>query len=159
MAKFKFRLASLLRVREQTKDQKYWELRSLYETRRQKVVEIVSLEKELMERNPSLLEGQVITARELQLRSEHSHALGLRLNAKRAGLARFDEYLANKRTELVEAMRAVKSLEQLRQRHEERHRRAENTAEQKFGDEVAQRKFAQRRGKIFPNDGQTSSED
>jgi len=42
----------------------------------------------------------------------------------------------------VDAMRAVKSLEQLRKRHEERYWREQNAAEQRFGDEIAQRKFA-----------------
>jgi flagellar biosynthesis chaperone FliJ len=38
-------------------------------------------------------------------------------------------------------MRAVKSLEKLRQRHEERYWRAQNVTQQRLSDEIAQRKF------------------
>jgi flagellar export protein FliJ len=58
-------------------------------------------------------------------------------------LAKLNDRIDEKREELVEAMRAFKSLEQLRQRHEQRFWRAENTAQQRFNDEMAQRKYVQ----------------
>jgi flagellar export protein FliJ len=143
MAKFKFRLDSVLRLREHIKDQKQWELRALHDTWRGMVAEIDALEKELAEGSVAAGEGKIFTATELRLYAEHSQSLAKRIRAKRLGLAEFNEKLAEKRAELVEAMRAVKSLEQLRLRHEERYWREQNIAEQRFTDEIAQRKFAQ----------------
>jgi len=142
MAVFKFRLAAVLRLRERIRDQKHWEVRALHETRRQMVAEIDALEDELAEGSAAPTEGQIFTAIELRLHAEHSQSLAKRINEKRVRLARFDEEIAEKRAELVDAMRAVKSLEQLRKRHEERYWRGQNAAEQRFGDEIAQRKFA-----------------
>jgi flagellar export protein FliJ len=142
MAVFKFRLAAVLRLRERIRDQKHWELRALHETRRQMVAEIDALEEELAESSAVSTEGQIFTAIELRLHAEHSQSLAKRINQKRVTLSKFDEELAEKRAELVDAMRGVKSLEQLRKRHEERHWRGQNAAEQRFGDEIAQRKFA-----------------
>jgi len=143
MARFKFRLNSVLRLREHIKDQKQWELRALHNTRRGMVAEIDALEKELAEQSFKAAEGDIFTVMELKLRAEHSQSLAKQIRAKRVALAAFNEKLAEKRAELVEAMRAVKSLEQLRVRHEERHWREQNIAEQRFADEIAQRKFAQ----------------
>ncbi len=143
MALFKFRLAPMLRLREHTKEQKYWELRSLHESRRQMVAEIDALERELTASASTPTEGQIYAAIDLQLLADHSQSLARQIRSKRDVLAKFDEQLAAKRAELVEAMRAVKSLEQLRQRQEDRYRREQNTTEQKFGDEVALRKFSQ----------------
>jgi flagellar export protein FliJ len=152
MARFKFRLDSVLRLREHIKDQKQWELRTLYETRRDRVAEIDALEKELAGGNLTVTEGQIFTALELRLRAEHGQSLAKQIKAKRVALAVFDAKLAEKRAGLVEAMRAVKSLEQLRLRHEERYRREQNIVEQRFSDEIAQRKFAQPRDrKKIPN--------
>ena len=142
MALFKFRLAPMLRLREHVKEQKYWELRSLHETRRQMVREIDALERELAKRDLDPTEGQIFAPIDLQLRADHSQSLDRQIRSKRETLAKLDEQLAAKRAELVEAMRAVKSLEQLRQRQEDRHRREQNAAEQKFGDEVALRKYS-----------------
>jgi flagellar export protein FliJ len=131
---FKFRLASVLRLREHIKNQKHWELRELHETRRQMVAEIDGLESELAGGSAVPKQGQIFTAIELRLRAEHGQSLAKRIKAKRAVLATLEEKLSEKRAELIEAMRAVKSLEQLRQRHEVRYRREQNAAEQKFAD-------------------------
>jgi flagellar export protein FliJ len=153
MARFKFRLDSVLRLREHVKDQKRWELRALFNMRRSMVAEIDALEHELAEQSFKVTEGQIYTAMELKLRAEHSQSLGKQIRAKRVALAAFNEKLAEKRAELVEATRAVKSLEQLRVRHEERYWRQQNIAEQRFADEIAQRKFAQPQDrKKIPNE-------
>jgi flagellar export protein FliJ len=143
MATFKFRLASVLRLREHMKNQKHWELRALYDTRREMVIEIDTLEKELLDGDAVMAEGQIFTALELRLRAERDQSLTKRIQAKRVALDRFDDSIAEKRTELVEAMRAVKSLEKLRQRNEERYWRAQNVTQQRLSDEIAQRKFVQ----------------
>lgn len=143
MAVFKFRLAAVLRLRERSRDQKHWELSALHETRRQMVAEIDAFENELAEASAASTAGQIFTVIELRLSAEHGQSLAKRINAKRGTLAKFDDQVAEKRAELVEAMRAVKTLEQLRKRHEERYWRGQNIAEQRFADEIAQRKFAQ----------------
>ncbi len=143
MASFKFPLAAVLRLREHMKNQKQWELRALYDTRQQLLVEIDDLEKQLLGSSAMIGERQIFTAHELKLLAEHDLSLAKRIKAKRAAVARFDETIAEKRAQLVEAMRAIKSLEQLRQRHEERYWRAQNGAEQRFNDEIAQRKYVQ----------------
>lgn len=143
MATFKFRLASVLRLRGHIKDQKQWELRTLYETKREMVTEIDALERGLAAGGTLLGEGQIFTALELRLRAEHDQSLAKRIKVKRVTLARFDDVIAEKRTELAESLRDVKSLEQLRRRHEERYWREQKTAQQRFTDEIAQRKYMQ----------------
>jgi flagellar protein FliJ len=143
MAMFKFRLASVLRLREHIKDQKHWELRAMQDTRREMLAEIDALETELGEAASIPTEEHIFTVIELRLCAEHSQSLVKLIKGKRAALGKFDGKLAEKRTELVEAMRAVKSLEHLRQRQQERYWRGQRAMEQKIGDEIAQRKFTQ----------------
>ena len=143
MAVFKFRLAAVLRLRERIRDQKHWELSALHETRRQMVAELDTLESELAEGSNFAAEGQIFTAIELRMRAEHSQSLLKKINATRITLAQLNDMLADKRGEVMEAMRAVKSLEQLRQRHEERYWRGQHAAEQRFSDEIAQRNIVQ----------------
>jgi flagellar export protein FliJ len=143
MAAFKFRLASVLRLREHMKEQKQWELRVLYNSRREMLAKIDALEKQLLDSAADIPAGQIFTALDLRLRAEHEQALAKRLQTNRASLARLDETIAAKRLELVDAMREVKSLEHLRSRHEERHWRAQNLAQQRFSDEIAQRQHVQ----------------
>lgn len=144
---FKFRLASVLRLREHIKEQKHWELRELHETRRQMMAEIDALESELAAESADPKQGQIFTAIELRLRADHGQSLAKRIKTTRAELAVLEEKLSEKRAELIEAMRAVKSLEQLRERHEARYRRQQHASEQRFADEIAQRKFAQPRAR------------
>jgi flagellar export protein FliJ len=152
MAGFKFRLAPVLRLREHVKDQRHWELRSLYEQRRSMLAEIDALERELAADDGVESEGRIFTVMELRLHAEHAQSVAKQIRAKRDALVAFDAKLAEKRAELVDAMRAVKSLEQLRVRHEERYWREQNSAEQRFADEIGQRKFTQPQArKRFPN--------
>jgi flagellar export protein FliJ len=143
MASFKFRLASVLRLREQMKAQKQWEVRSLYDSRRELLAQIDALEKQLLDSAADTREGQIFTSLDLRLRAEHEQTLAKRIRASRATLTRLDGAIAEKRAELVDAMRAVKSLERLRRRHAERFARAQNLAEQRFTDEIAQRQYVQ----------------
>ncbi|MGH7929175.1 MAG: flagellar export protein FliJ [Candidatus Binatia bacterium] len=143
MAMFKFRLASVLRVREHKKEEKQWELRALYDTWREMVTEIEALERELAEGGTAPAEGQIFTALELRLLGEYGQSLAKRIKAKRITLARLDANIAEKRGELAEAVRAVKSLEKLRARYEQRYWREQNAAQQRLSDEIARRKYVQ----------------
>jgi flagellar export protein FliJ len=151
MAGFRFRLASVLRLREQIKNQKQIELRAVYETRQSILAEIETLEQALSANALNSAAG-IFTAMELHLRAEHSQALAKQIRSKHTALAACNDALAVKRAELVEAMRRVKSLQKLRLRHQEHYWREQNAAEQKFADEIAQRKFTQpRERKKIPN--------
>jgi flagellar export protein FliJ len=147
MPAFKFRLAGVLRLREHMKDRKRWELRTLYERRREVANELAALEKQLADNLRNPVKGHVFTAIELQLHAEHDQSVWIRIKAKRATVRGLDENIAQKRAELVQAMQAVKSLEQLRRRQEERHWKEQNLLDQRFTDEVAQRKFVQPRAR------------
>ncbi len=153
MAAFQFRLAAVLRVREHARDEKRWELRALNEVRRRMAAEIRALENELSATAAKLApeDGAIFTAVELQLLGAHAQRIGERIRGKRLELEQLERQLIAQRAELVEAMRAVKSLEQLRKRQAEKFQREEESRQQKFLDEVAQRPFVGRAsGKKIP---------
>jgi flagellar export protein FliJ len=147
MAVFKFSLASVLRLREHGKNERRWELRSLYRSRYDVLVEIERLDKRFEEETCYPAENQIVTAYELALLAEHGRQLTELIKKKRVLLGELEKKIIAKRAELVDAMRAVKSLEQLRSRQLERHWQAQNRAQQRFTDEVAQRKFVQGGGR------------
>jgi flagellar export protein FliJ len=107
------------------------------------VTEIDRLERELADSPTAPAAGRIFTALELRFLGERGLSLAKRIKTKRLALARLDVVIAEKRAELAEAMRGVKSLEKLRQRHEERYWREQNAAQQRFSDETAQRKYVQ----------------
>ena len=143
MALFQFRLTAVLRLREHARNERRWELRAMNEVRGRMEAEIRALEHELSETAQKLAprDGAIFTAVELQLLGEHAQRIGQRIRAKQLELEKFERRLIAKRAELVEAMRAVKSLEQLRKRQAEKFQREEESKQQKFLDEVAQRPF------------------
>jgi len=150
MAKFHFRLASVMRFRERIKQEKQWELSLLNETRRALEQEINGLEQESRRAEASMVaeEGTICSAMELRLRGDYARVLVRRIRERRDSLDAFDRKLVVKRDELVESMRAVKILEQLRARLEEKFRHELDIADQKFRDEIGLRKF------IGPDEGQ-----
>jgi flagellar export protein FliJ len=143
MAEFHFPLASVMRFRERIKQEKQWELRLLNEERHVLEEEIHRLEQELLqtEASTAVVEGTICDAMELRFRGDYARVLARRIPDKRNSLAVLDQKLAAKRDELVEAMRSVKILEQLRRRLEEKFRHDLNIADQKLRDEIGLRKF------------------
>ncbi len=143
MAVFKFRLASVLRYRERVKQEKQWEIDALIGVRRRIEEEIQALDTSLLEAADAMAGkvGQIVSARELQLYGNYAHQVTEKIREKQKALNQCDETIASKRQELIEAMRAVKVLEQLRTRVEERFRRERNREEQKFVDEISRQKF------------------
>jgi flagellar FliJ protein len=143
VAEFRFRLASVVRFRERTKQEKQWELALLNEARRNLEEEIQHIELELLRGEASTVgeEGVIYSAIEFRLRGDYVRVLTGRLYEKRDALGRLDKKLAEKRQELVEAMRAVKMLEHLRRRLEEKFHHELDITEQKFRDEIGLRKF------------------
>jgi flagellar export protein FliJ len=143
VAIFKFRLASVLLYRERVKQEKQWEIDGLIAARRRIEEEIDALDDSLLSAADAIAgkEGQIISARQLQLYGSYAHQVAERIRERQGALKKCEENIVLKRQELIEAMRAVKALEQLRARFEERFRRERNMEEQKFADEISRRKF------------------
>jgi flagellar export protein FliJ len=149
VAVFKFRLASVLRYRERRQEEKEREMRELLETRQRMEEAIRALEREWLGAEEALArgEGEIVPAVDLRLYADYARRTAARLKERRAALTKFSVTIAEKRRELLEAVREVKTLEQLRARMAEKHRQGENRAEQQFGDEIGQRKFADPRSR------------
>ena len=144
MAAFKFRLASVLVYRERVKQQKQSEIDGLIAARRLIEAEISALDQQLTYAARAVTgeEGQIFTALQLRLYGDYAQQVAQRIKDRERALKKCEADIVSKRRELIEAMRAVKALEQLRARLEERFRREQNIEEQKFADEISQRKFA-----------------
>ena len=144
MAAFKFRLASVLRYRERAQQEKQWEIDALIGARKRIEEEIDALDDSLLSAANAMAgkDGQIVSARELQLYGDYTHRVTETIREKQKALKKCSESIALKRQELIEAMRAVKALEQLRARLEERFRRERDREEQKFTDEISRKKFA-----------------
>ncbi len=144
MALCKFRLAPVLRYRERLKEEKEWELRGLLETRRRMDEQIRALERQRRRADEGLMprEGQIFSAVELRLHADYARRTAERIEERQAARAKVSEEIAEKRHELLEAQRAVKSLEQLRHRSATKFQHEQHSAEQKFSDEIGLRRFA-----------------
>lgn len=142
MAKFKFPLATLLRLREQTRDEGRGRLAEAYRA------------EELIEEQERRLEHEL---GELKRHSRRASAPGRLDVARLREVERYESVVQSQRQEtaeerraahaeverrletLVEANREVRVLETLRQRQRERHRLEENRRETKQMDEAAAR--------------------
>ncbi|HXG51838.1 MAG TPA: flagellar export protein FliJ [candidate division Zixibacteria bacterium] len=150
MAGFKFRLAAVLRLRQRIREERQWELRALNERRNLLEAEIAELERELAGADEALA-GGIATGFELRLHADYRNSLAARIATRREALARLDGTLAEKRAAVVEALRGVKSLEQLRARLEEKSRYERELEERKIADEIGRREFSGTgRGKKLP---------
>lgn len=144
MAGFRFRLATLLRLRDRARGE-----------RRRLLAEAHSAEEALMLRSAQLVDDLN------ELKQGHVHAAGpgrididgvlsaqryelvLRLEEKtvQQQSAALDAEITKRQTALVEADRDVKVLEKLRERQQERFREEENRRETKEMDDVAGRQY------------------
>jgi flagellar export protein FliJ len=143
MAIFRFRLAPVLRQRERLREEKRLELAALEEASMRLVTEIDQLET-LLHAQAEALQGQGgkwLSGADLRLQGEFAQQTTQRLYEQRELLAAVQRKLAEKRVEVLQANRAVKSLEQLRSRLQQRHRWETAAAEQKLVDEVGQRGY------------------
>jgi len=147
MAVFRFRLASVLRYRERIREEKRQELRTLEEAEEHLASEVKKLERILTHQTKELEEqrGKILSVVELRLQGDFTQRVVQRIKERRKLLATVHKKLVKKRDEVVQADRGVKSLEQLHHRFWERHRRQENTDEQKLVDEIGQRRYYDRK--------------
>jgi flagellar FliJ protein len=146
MAKFKFRLATLLRLREFARDERRTQLARAYQAdeivaqqeRRltQDLGELETRSREAARPGPLDVDQLLETRRyELILTAQKQH-----VRQQRRALA---AEIEKRRRALVEADREVRVLEELREKQLLRHRGNENRLEIKQLDEVAQQRFRQ----------------
>lgn len=142
LATFKFRLAAVLRLRERIQEEKELELRALNLEYGRRVGEIVKLEAQLdaVGADASDEPEKIISPIELQLQDQYAQRLSRLIEQRRRELVALEEPRRIKQQELADAARDVKSLDLLRQRAAEKFRAEENRAEQKFLDEIGQRR-------------------
>ena len=143
MSKFKFRLATLLRLREATRDERRTELAEAYRVDDvlQKQIEYVGKEMDWLRHRcrkaakPGIVnvDGLVDSVRyELMLCSQQNQ-----LGRQREAVGKEIE---RRRQELLVADRDVRVLEKLRQKQAQRHLSEQNRQEIKLLDETAQRR-------------------
>jgi flagellar export protein FliJ len=149
MAKFKFRLATLLRLREAARDERRAELAQAY-----RADEIIAKEQQRLKRDLKQLEtrgrrasapGRLDVDQLLEVRR---YGLLLRSQQQEAGRQRqaVEAEIERRREALVEANREVRVLEELRRKQQERHRLEQNRQEIKNLDETASRQTAKEDG-------------
>jgi flagellar export protein FliJ len=140
---FKFPLAAVLRLRERIQEAKEAELRALNLKAARDETTIAKLSAELDRLGDDLnaQAGQIISPAELKWSADYAQSLARRSEQAERSLATLRDRIAHQQLDLTEAMRDVKSLEILRRRLEEKFRHEQDVAEQKFLDELGQRKF------------------
>lgn len=141
MAKFKFRMATLLRLRESTRDQRRGELAEAYrvdELLQGRIRQLADEAARHRERCRQLARPGTVNVDHLL----ESQRYELSLKAARASLERQRETvlaeIERRRQALVEADREVRTLERLRERQLDAFRAEEDRREMKRLDEVAQ---------------------
>jgi flagellar export protein FliJ len=140
MAEFKFRLATLLRLRETTRDERRAELAAAYRADQVLQRQLARLSAELEELKAAARRaagpgrvnvGQLVEAQRYQQTIESRQC---QVNEERAALA---AEIERRRQALLAAEREVRTLEKLRETRHARHRQDENRREIKQLDEVA----------------------
>jgi flagellar export protein FliJ len=140
MAKFKFRLATLLRLRELARDERRGQLAQAYRAQ-----EILEEQKRQLEEHLTELRrgarfasgpGEINVDRLLEARRFETVLLAQRQDVDRKQEA-IGREVERRRQALVEANREVLVLENLRARQQERHRAEEGRRETKNLDEIA----------------------
>jgi flagellar FliJ protein len=142
MAKFKFRLSTLLKIRESTRDERRAELAQAHEAEEIVAGEQKRINRELLdlevESRRAVSPGEIDVDRVLETRRYR-----LLLDAQRQHVARQRDAVRveveRRRRNLVEANREVRVLEELREKQHDRHRKEEDRLQTKQLDEVAGR--------------------
>lgn len=146
MAKFRFRLATLLRLRQALRDQRREALAEAYRVDELLAVQWARLQQEIdalgAECRRAAGPGTVNVDRLLEAQ-RYELALKTRQRQLQDQRRQVAEQIEHRRAALAEADRQVRVLEKLRQRQAARHQYEENRREIKLLDEVAQRQFAQ----------------
>jgi flagellar export protein FliJ len=148
MARFKFRLDTLLRLREALRDQRRGELAQAYEAEQilgQHDAEIDSQIEAMVGDRRDASAAQVNVDRLMETQQYE-----MILQAEKRTIAQqreqLDEEIERRRDALVQADRDVRVLENLRERHLQRHRQREQQIEAKQLDEIGTIQFSREHG-------------
>jgi flagellar protein FliJ len=145
MSKFRFRLATLLRLREAARDERRAQLAEAY-LAEQKLNEhraqVMSEEEALRRRYGHAASPGALDVDRLLDAHRYQAVLTVQLKFIEDQAAKLAAEIDKRRQTLVGAEREVRVLENLRETWKERHRQAEQLAEMKSIDEVAGRMFA-----------------
>jgi flagellar export protein FliJ len=145
MAKFRFRLQVLLKLREAARQERRLELAQAYqadELLRQQKEQLAAEKIEMQKRSQVAASPGPVNVDQLMV----AHRYGLLLDARTRMLEqqqeRLQEEIDRRRQALIEADRLVRVLEKLRDRQLEQHREEEAKQEVKRLDEIAQRQVS-----------------
>ncbi len=142
MARFRYRLAPLLKIRENVRAERQTELSKAYEAQRIVNEQLEKVKNDiadcLNEGRESILAGRVRIDHLLALRRHEAHLLAQQAHAE-GQLVEIGKEIERRRIALMEADREVKVLEKLKEKMKERHHQEELKAELKQMDEIAGR--------------------
>lgn len=147
MAKFQFRLATLLRLREDTRDERRAELAEVQQADEELRARLTRLQAEQRQLQSECREAAAPGVIDISRLAE-SEAYAATLREQEADLQRQRETLAieieRRREALLEAEREVQTLEKLREHQADAYRQEENRREGKRLDEAAMQTAAGR---------------
>ncbi|MCL2304839.1 MAG: flagellar export protein FliJ [Planctomycetaceae bacterium] len=140
--KFKYRLAPLLKIRENVRAERQTELSKAYEAARIVEEELQRVQSELVRNNElgreAIQKGQISVDYLLSLRRHEAFLLTQQSQAQEQ-LEQIRQEIERRRVALMEADREVKVLEKLREKMKFKHLQEEALAELKQMDEIAGR--------------------
>jgi len=143
MARFKYRLAPLLKIKENIRTEKQTELAKAYEAQRIVQEQLKQVEEELAKSTEEgrhfIQEGKISVDFLLSLRRHEAHLLSQKKHANEQ-LELIAQEIERRRIALMEADREVKVLEKLKEKMKIRHLEAENKLAVRQMDEIAGRK-------------------
>jgi len=143
MAKFKFRLQTLLRLRDTARDERRGELAEAYradEILRRQRRQIEEALDELSEQSRAAAQPGAVNVDRLLDARRYELVLKSQQQLTDQQQQALDAEIERRRQALVEANRQVRVLEILRERQQQRHRREESRQEIKELDDVASRR-------------------
>ena len=145
MSKFKFRLATLLRIRENTRDERRGELAQAYQAddiMRQQQEELERERVGVLEQSRQAAAPGTVNVDELIQSQRYELLLKTQQRHLQQQRQRVAEEIDRRRESLVHANREVRILEKLEEKQTQRHREEESRREVKLLDEVAVQRIA-----------------
>jgi len=142
MKRFRFRLETVLRLREQVEQQRKRELGEVLAVRQQHVDEKARLEGQLADHKAQIraladgAPGKKLDMNALIDHRQYATAVDFQIRRTRQAIGVIEEEVARRREALAEAARERKGIEKLRERQLQAYREAEQRQQQKELDEI-----------------------
>ena len=140
MARFKFRLQTLRRLREIHRDEQRGRLATAYKAERilaEQQNAVVAETAALVDSQRQMMQQGSLDVTQLLIAQRYQLALEAQIRTLADQAARLAEEVERRRQSLVEADREVRVLDKLEERKRQQHREASQRAETKVLDEVA----------------------